>query len=446
MASEWIEFGAVEVEGGCATARLTCSLGMERYFAADRFWADYASADDLDGVPPGILAIPAVGNAVAVAWALGAELRVDTLDARFLAALGGVGATIQSIYPSFRTAESSVSVRTVAPIAPPVDLGRVGLLYSGGIDSNSALVEHLHSVGHLFTVWGADVPLADGALWRALRALVEGSPPAAGKTLHVVRSNLRSFLNNDLLTATFGPVLATGSWWGGIQHGLGLLSVTAPLAYRHGIGVVMEASSYTEGEAPPGQDPAFSPAVDEQIAWAGTRIVHHGYRQTRQQKIGDVLAPYVAAGHGLPLAACYKRDRGGGQGLNCGVCEKCLRTQAGLLLAGIDPNACGFRLVDGDLDLAIERFERCEFLFEPVQTMMWLDIQRGIPANLGRLPDRHGSRRFFAWLAAFDMAGYGRRAFLARQPFLKARLIELGGPVLRALPPAMQGRLRQMLA
>lgn len=449
MPRDVIEIGPMEVEGPCASARLSVSPGIARYFAADRFWVEYGSASDLAGVPLGILAIPVVGNAAAVAWAVGAEIRLPCLDGRFLAALAGVAATIQGIYPSFRTREARILVDSVERHAA-VATGRVGLLYSGGIDSNSALVEHLTKVTDLFTVWGADVPLAEETLWRQLRGLVETSPPTAGKTIHFVRSNFRDFLNNGLLTDTFGPDLATGSWWGGIQHGLGLLSLTAPVAARYGLGVVMEASSYTEqrdavhGERTP--VPAFSPAVDEQIAWAGTRILHHGYRQTRQEKIRDVLASYVAAGHTLPLAACYKSGRGGAVGLNCGRCEKCLRTQAGLLLAGIDPNACGFRLRAGDLAAAAARFERCDLVFEPVQTMMWVDIQRGIPDDVGSLPDIHGSRRFFTWLRGFDLDGYARRAFLARQPWAKSRLIRAGGPVLRALPPAFQARLRQVFA
>lgn len=441
-ATEYVRLGAPRVDGGRVTVDLRVSPGVAEYLAADTFWVDYGPEADLTTVPDAILAIPAVGNLITLAWTLGVDLSVAALDRRYAAGLAVIARTMQGIYPKLKTERSALHVDRIDAVAA-VDRGRVGLLYSGGIDSNASLLAHHARVTDLFTVWGADVPLADEDLWRGLTGLIAASPPVAGKAVHLVRSNLREVLNNRALTDRFGPFLATGSWWGGIQHGLGLLSVTAPIAFRDGIAVVIEASSYTETDAA-GGPPAFSPAVDEQIAWAGTTVVHDGYEQTRQDKIRDHVAPYLATGQRLPLAACYKPGRGGA-GMNCGSCEKCLRTQVGLLLAGVDPDACGFRLADGALDAVVDGFRHHRYPFDPVQTGMWLDIQRGIPDDPARIHDIRGSRRFFAWLRTFDLEAYGARAFLANQPFLKSRLIRVGRPVLRALPDRLQARLRRLL-
>jgi hypothetical protein len=200
----------------------------------------------------------------------------------------------------------------------------------------------------------------------------------------------------------------------------------------------MEASSLT---AVPGETFIFSPDVDEQIAYAGTRVVHDGFHRTRQEKIREVLAPFARRGHEVPLAVCYKPNRGRSSSLNCGVCEKCVRTQIGLLLEGVDPNACGFRFSAETVDEIVGRFAGYRYAFDGVTTAMWVDLQRLIPDDPARLPDVHGSRRFFAWLRSFDVPAYERRAFLAGQPFLRGRAIALGSPLLRRLPSPARRRL-----
>lgn len=439
MAREYVKLGTPVASGERLSVPLECSPGVAPYLKEGVFWADYGPENDLSEVPEAILAIPAVGNLAAVAWALGADLRVGALDARYARALDGIGATVKRIYPKLKVERARLVVDRPEEI-DDVDAGRVGLLFSGGLDSNVTLIEHRARVTDLFTVWGADVPLRDEPLWRRLDAHVRSSPLAAGTVKHFVASNLRSVLNNDRLVRDFGSFMITGSWWGGVQVGLGLQSLVAPAAYRRGLGTVMEASSLT---AVPGETFIFSPDVDEQIVWAGSRVVHDGFHRTRQEKIRDVLAPFVRQGNEVPLAVCYAWGRGAGPSLNCGLCEKCVRTQVGLLLEGIDPNACGFRTTADALDEVVAGFAAHRYRFDPVTTAVWVDLQRLIPADLDRLPDVAGSRRFFAWLRAFDVSAYERRAFLANQPFLRARLVTAGAPLLRTLPRPVRRRLRE---
>lgn len=441
MPGEYVKVGEPLHHDGRLTVALDVSPGLTKYFRERTFWADYGDADALAGVPSAVLAIPPVGSLITLAWTLGFELRVDVLDRRFATALDGIGRTVQGIYPRLKTDRSALIVAHPQTVQI-ADSGRVGLLFSGGLDSNAALVEHDARVTDLFTVWGADVPIADLALWEQLGAVIADNPAVAAKSRHRIKSNLREFLDNHRLSREFGSFLLTGSWWGGIQVGLGLQSLVAPLAARHGLGLVLEASSLTDV---PGETFIFSPAVDDQIAWAGTAVRHDGFHRTRQQKIHDVIAPHVTAGNRLPLAVCYKRARGGGASINCGVCEKCVRTQIGLLLEGVDPNACGFAVGPGTLDGLIARFANHEYHFDDVTTEMWRDLQGGIPADLAEVADIHGSRRFFAWLRAFDVEAYAKRAFLANQSFLRSRLFAIGSPLARALPSAARRRLAEAL-
>ena len=73
------------------------------------------------------------------------------------------------------------------------------------------------------------------------------------------------------------------------------------------------------------------PEVDPLFSSQNVSVVHFGARLTRVQKLRE-LAAWPAAINALRVC-----PSGGENGrLNCGICEKCLRTRLDLLVAGID--------------------------------------------------------------------------------------------------------------
>jgi hypothetical protein len=91
--------------------------------------------------------------------------------------------------------------------------------------------------------------------------------------------------------------------------------------------------------------------------------------------------------------------------LNCGRCEKCLRTIATLLLAGIDPNECGFKLNESILKLVKTLFRQKKTSLKII-LKFWKPIQQIIPDEIET--DKCGSKEFFTWLKNVDLNSVGK--------------------------------------
>lgn len=445
MPGEWIEIGEPEITGGRVSFGLTASPGAAKFLRESRFWFEEPSLRDPARVPAGILAIPVVGNVMPLAWAIGAEVRVPTLDRAFVGALERIATTIARLYPHFAVGDTRLAVADPREHPPATtDRPRMGLLFSGGVDSTTSLIDHRKRVTDLFSVWGADVATADAALWeRGLAPLLAAHPVAGSAAKHVVKSNLREFVDELRLCRMFGAGLTNASWWGSVQHGLGLVSLAAPIAFERGIGELLIASTHSEAFSRPW---GSMPSIDKDIAWSGTTVRHDGFHRTRQQKIAEVIAPYARAHDGVPIAACYVPGRGADGVLNCGACEKCTRTQVGLLLAGVDPATCGFATTPETLATIRERLEGRRYTMGEDEVFMWGDIRDHIPARDDEIPDRHGSRAQLAWLRGIDPAQLASPAGPGVKPAGSFDPMYIVRRAFRLLPPAVQQRIYRMRA
>jgi hypothetical protein len=207
---------------------------------------------------------------------------------------------------------SRVEVRTggaPAEVPPARDRG-VACLFTGGVDSFYSALNELDRLDALIFVHGFDVPLGD-ATWRAqvagsLREAADG----LGLELIEVESNLRNF-----------------TWprcrWGLHAHGAALASV-ALLAGNRFSQVLLPASHTPHDLIPWGSHEHLDPLWSTKAV----RIVHHG-QLARTRKIAELARSDAALGH---LRCCFKRTRPGE--VNCGECEKCLRTMASLRIVG----------------------------------------------------------------------------------------------------------------
>jgi hypothetical protein len=83
--------------------------------------------------------------------------------------------------------------------------------------------------------------------------------------------------------------------------------------------------------------------------------------------------------------------------INDSTCEKCLRTIGLLVLAGIDPNICGFNVSESTFRLMRSFWEnRKTSLFGSG----WREIHDLIPEQIDY--DFNGSKAFFEWFRDFD--------------------------------------------
>jgi hypothetical protein len=116
------------------------------------------------------------------------------------------------------------------------------------------------------------------------------------------------------------------------------------------------------------------------------------------------LAEYMKEDH-ITLRICLNSKPFEGE-LNDCICSKCLLTIAQLVIAGIDPNRCGFR-VDESTFARMKAFVMSKKSLRLSQ--QWYGIKELVQNGVDfELP---GSREFFKWLRDFDLVSVERNWF-----------------------------------
>lgn len=92
---------------------------------------------------------------------------------------------------------------------------------------------------------------------------------------------------------------------------------------------------------------------------------------------------------------------------NCGNCEKCFRTIAGLVAEGVDPNHCNFNVNEATFPYMMDCFVKGRVGLDDMQICLWEDIQQRIPERIDT--DINGSREFLEWLREYDLSMHKAR-------------------------------------
>jgi len=363
-------------------------LLLKKYFNSDEFYVKYDTP--IDSVDEGILYVPVVSSLAPVAWAAGADLHVGALDRAFLESLGTVKGVMRKMYPEFSFAGDTLvdRVRTNS-----FGHGGAAQLFTGGVDSTATYIKHRGERPCLiaFNTYSA----FDGRLQGMILDEIRRFAGREGVDVRAVESNLMTFLCEPELLNDFGRPLPTFSWWGSVQHGMGLLGLCAPITAACDIKTVYIGATASKKKSwDMWKAWGSHPCIDNNVKWADVSVFHDGLELSRQEKIGTLIKKFGEDTGTYPrLIVCNRPDRG--TAYNCSRCEKCYRTILGLALAGIDPNQCGFK-VNGDTfaDIKKKLLDRKASLIRG-NPNMWRDIQGLIPGAPGG--DLYGSKHFFEW-------------------------------------------------
>ena len=345
--------GTVEATGSAA-----------RFFSGKPFRASYD--ESIEGVPASMLTIPVLAHVCPVAWAAGADVVVDTVDAQFLDGLRRVRSTMLDLYPEFMAGGSVYCSRPVERRDETGGDSGTGLLFTGGVDSTASYVRHRAESPTLITVRGWVVGENDPEAWQRTRQFVESFADQRDLETAFVESNMLSFLATPLLQAHFQRYLE-GAWYSSVGHGLGLLGLCAPVAATEDLDTIHLAATHTsDWDRPWGS----RPDIDDHVRWTGTTGSHDGYDLSRQDKL-ELIGDHVdETGESITLRTCT-HDRVG----NCSDCEKCFRTTLGLLLAGRDPSDFGYRYEAGSLDRIRHRFDQGDIYVSAQKAYHWEVLQ-----------------------------------------------------------------------
>lgn len=419
--------------------------GARRYIRRPSLWFDYGAGLDLSALPPAQRVIPFLGALLPVAVATGVPLQVPPVDAEFARACDEVAGLLGRQYRSFGSEGFGLAGRRVdVSRSGPAD-GAV-LLFSGGVDSTSSLIDHRREVRDLVLVWGADIPLGDDDLWARHLDRLSRSPLVGDRARVVARTNVGEALDFLRLTHRFGRDFPGHTWWGAVQHGITLTATAAPVAVIRRRDRCYIASSHTAADAMPW---GSTPALDDRVRWGGGRVVHDQFDLTRQMKLARHISPFVAGGGAVRLAVCFEPYREF-VGLNCGWCEKCLRTAVGLAATGTDPAAVGVPVHREALDRARGALETGAWHRTPPERFRWSmiqdDLRRTGPPPLwgpGRAKMGPDLRAFLDWFGTADIIlGPSTRTRSERARAEAAFVGELAG---RSLPGPLRRAIRRRL-
>jgi hypothetical protein len=361
---------------------------MHRFLADEPLWVRYEGS--VKDIPPGIAVIPFLGIISQIIWFYDGTLDIPVLDATYAESMDSIKAVCQAMYPEIHLS-GKVNIGKKTSLSPR-DYPRKASFFTGGIDSMATALKHRQESPLLIAIWGSEARVHQKKAWHQVSEAQIAAAKEMGLQRTVIASNYLEVLQYWALDAYF-PGRMQRSWYVEVAYGSIFLGLSAPLAWREGVGAVYIASSYTAQSGPP--DGSY-PKLIEKTAWAGTRAVYDGGDEERHTKLERIIAEVRGSFPGLKFNVCtLGKDEG-----NCNVCERCSRTIAGLALLGIDPSFHGFVVAadtPGRIRQALEKKEWPQaYVWQLSSIKFWREMQEAVPRyRNAMLPEW---REFFDWL------------------------------------------------
>ena len=220
-------------------------------------------------------------------------------------------------------------VRDVVPPHKHRSRNGAGVSLTGGVDSWFSVVTHKQELSSLVYALNFDVQQDDKVLWRSVSRLLTSAAASLKLPLTFVDTNLRRHAETGWQAAAHKWGGAPADYgWGRLSHGHCLASVYHALSATT-VSRAYIPSTHTYGfNAPWGSD-----ALHDHL-WSSDEltIVHDGSYMSRLAKTYAITSSNAHKETVLSsLRVCWRNPK---RMLNCGRCEKCVRTMVGLEVAG----------------------------------------------------------------------------------------------------------------
>jgi len=234
---------------------------------------------------------------------LRANMQVDApVSPRFLAGI----ASIQQVIRSWKPGYAQVTVTGVQPqVAPQPQAQRVGVFFSTGVDSFYSLLRHCDEITDLIYLGGFDTTVGD---WSGYQATAERARRVAehyGKGFIQIDTNIRQMIERY-------------AFWG-LAHGAAMASI-GHLLSQHFRRLYIAASLDLPNQIHWGTHPQLDPCWSSETL----EFIHDGSDTRRIDKVERLAQEDIAL---QTLRVCVYPP---GEKLNCGRCEKCVRTMIAL--------------------------------------------------------------------------------------------------------------------
>lgn len=362
VAGEWSEaFNLKEPKGRLAPV----ANGIHDFFCEYEF--------DIEDIPESIIIIPFLTSILPISWLYDADVYVESVDYSFFESLQQVRYSYGWTYPHMKfkgnLLPKNIEFNFQLPDSGPL------LLFSGGVDSVFSLLCNAGSFPTIVSIWGADIFFRDKKEWELTKELNNQIASAFCLNLSTITSSFRLFMNTDILDKKFSRESAKaswGNWWFNFQIGIGLLGLTAPLAWKLRSSSVIISSSNTsmDTEVYGGFLPfASNPLIDNSLRFGSSISNHFGYNFNRQDKIRHICKH--SAERPLLLRGCSSSTA-----KNCCKCDKCIRTIYSLIAENADPRRFGYEIDMRIVTHIIETQSKKALIRQPCYTRIASKLKR----------------------------------------------------------------------
>jgi len=185
--------------------------------------------------------------------------------------------------------------------------------FSGGVDATFSVWRHTQNknsyrsqtINLCLFVQGFDIPLTDNKAFDAAMKTAEETLCDVNLTIEPIKTNFKE--------------ISIASWED--SHACALVATLSNFKSIAGICIVGSSSPYNALRIPWGS----SPISDHLLSSDSFSVMHDGASHNRIDKVGEI-APWTLGSNNLRV--CWQGDV---KNKNCGICEKCLRTQFSFL-------------------------------------------------------------------------------------------------------------------
>ncbi len=369
----------------------------EVFKTEENFFVEYSQ--DISQVPLGIAIIPLIANILPIAWIFDAEIIMPVCDKAFYDSIPEFKKGYSEMYPMIQF-KGKITVENIQENHSERN-GLSGAFFSGGVDAFNTLICHVDEKPALITLWGSDVKLDDTEGWKKVETHISNTANDFGIDFMTVKSSFRYFFKEWKLDE---KVKESGDgWWHGFQHGIGIISHAAPIAFLNGMDTLYFASSFTiadKGKVTCASDPT----IDNFVRYGDTCIIHDGYEFNRQMKVHNIVEYVKKYNKKIPLRVCWE-SKGGA---NCCSCEKCWRTMLSIYAENSNPNDFDFIFSDDGLKKISNkmRYERYVSFRKAVYKTIQNDMHRNF--NKANLPKE------IQWFYSIDLDKLGNPSIFGK--------------------------------
>lgn len=383
--------------------KITIKANSKLYksYLTEDFYVEYNEGINLSNLDESILIIPFVLNIAPIIWMSGEEYTVNKIDKTLHESLSNLREVFQGLYPSVQwngdiRAKKILDNNSLEYTNSGIE---TGVLFSGGVDSLCTSFRNYDKNQLLISICGNDIDIKNKEGWLKVEKINQDFANNYGHSYNSIKSNFRSFLNNLYLDQVSPSIY---NWWAKVQHGMGLIGLTAPLLEVKGINHLYISSTKTvENLVPWGS----LPEIDENTRWNHTTITHDGFELNRQDKIREII--YACNANNLikpTFRVCYARPLGDGD--NCCRCEKCLRTITGLIIENQRIKEYGFNITEEQaMKLVFKKFNHYKIKLNEDLEYVWSTLQIALKNKNIELYDDQ-VKNHLLWLKEFDLGNY----------------------------------------